>query len=81
MALCHIHEKELVMKAKKVIKFANLKHSYNELPCGYRLFTDGKLYEGTTMLYRGYSSLKCNDGSFIGYFPASVLQFFGSTTR
>jgi len=62
----------------KTIQFANLKHSYNGLPCGSKFVIGGKHTENNEVLLMAYSSLRCTKESFLGYFPKSIIQIIGT---
>jgi hypothetical protein len=62
----------------KTVQTVNLKHTYNDLPCGSKFFISGKHTDGGETLYMGYTTMRCTNESFVGYFPKSVLQFIGT---
>lgn len=62
----------------KKIQIANIKTSFNDQPCGTRCFIGKKLYTSDGVQYMAYSDMKCNDGSFLGYFPKEVLQMLAT---
>ena len=59
------------------MKIANLKTSYNSLPCGIKLAVGEKFDVMGVALYKCYTSINKNAGTYAGDFPKSVLQFIG----
>lgn len=57
------------------MKIANLKTSYNALPCGIKLSVGEKINTMGAELYRCYTSINQNNASYAGDFPKTVLQF------
>ena len=57
------------------MKLANLKTSYNSIPCGSKLVVGAKTKTLGVDLYKCYTSIKQDSKSYAGEFPGNVLQF------